>query len=357
MEAAILIEEEQKRRADKFNPAHIRPSAAGAKCMRQEAYRILHALHPNNPEFIPPKPEGKDEITGTARLGDIVERDAAELMRQMLNKENKRVFPQYELPSPDLTNIDGTPVIAHPDIYVPSRSIDIEIKAVSANAINRLPIKSHLDQLLLRLLWWQKSKKKVITGILTYFFRETYYAPGTMSPVRFFVKPVQGGFKLEDDTGRKIETFDFSYVKSIEKRLYELKEHVLNKTLPPRTESPYRFPCYVDTEYYTIECPWREKCWEKELEEEKYPGVMVEKAAEIIKQYAEIKEELKKANFSTKMLKEKAKKFEEKLVPYFEEFGNKISAGGYTVKRAQVTIPEKTIPGYSYFRYSIKKQF
>lgn len=41
------------------------------------------------------------------------------------------------------------------------------------------------------------------------------------------------------------------------------------------------------------ECPWREKCWAKELEEERSPGALVEKAEDIVTKLSEAKEKQK----------------------------------------------------------------
>ncbi len=353
-----MIENEQlKESKNRFNPSHIRPSSAGSGCLRQEVYRILNALYPEEAEYIPPNPNGKDGIKGMARIGDIVEEEALNRTRESLNRLNKRVFPQYELPSPrGLKNPDGSIVVAHPDIYVPSLNYDIEIKCVGTASIPRLPNQSHVEQLLLRLLWWKRSKDKKLTGVLTYFFRETYYAPGTLEPIRFVIEPIVGGFNVKDESGKILETHTINYVEEIEERLHTIAKCVETLTLPERTESHNVFPCYVHGKDSVTECPWREKCWAKELEEERSPGALVEKAEDIVTKLSEAKEKQKALDKKAREAKKEVKALQEELTPVFDEFGDKITAGGHTVSRTLVNIPEKTMRGYSYYRYSMRKQ-
>lgn len=355
---AIFIEKEQlAESASRFNPTHIRPSAVGSPCLRQEVLRILHALYPNAEEYIPPVPDGKDPIRGMAKIGDIVENEALKQTRAILNQQGKKVFSQYELPNPKgLKNPDGSIVVAHPDIYVPSLGYDIEIKCVSTGAIHRLPNEQHRDQLLLRLLWWKEGKRKDITGILTYFFRETYYAPGTLAPIRYIFEPVLGGYNIKTDKGVLIDYFTLKYMRELEERLHYIAECVEKKILPDRTENYNDFPCYVHGRDFISQCPWREKCWARELAEERSPGVILEEVEDIILELVMVKERQKAKDKEAREAKNKAKELEEKLTPYFERYGNKITAGGYTISRTLVEIPEKVMKGYSYYRYSLRKQ-
>lgn len=336
----------------KFDPSHIRPSACGTDCLRQEALKIMNAVYGG--EYQPTEESGREQINGTARLGDIVEHDATNLLKEIFKREHKRIFPQYKLPAPNLTNIDGTPVVAHPDIYVPSENLDIEIKTVSVDALGRLPLQKHVDQLLLRLLWWQKSKKKVTSGEIMYFFRETYYEPHTTAPRRYFLKPVEGGFNLLFRE-KVLDFYTFEYVEGLEERLFLLKDYVLKKELPERAESAFTYPCYVRKENYTIICPWRSFCWQNELDQEDVPGELVPEAYKLLQSYNKAKEKLRLIEDQAREARQAVKELQFELDPYFDQYGEKITAGEFTLSRTEVTVAEKTVPGYTYFRYSLRR--
>ena len=65
---------------------------------------------------------------------------------------------QYNLAHPDLVNVDGTPVVAHPDIVLEVGGrvlLDEEIKTTGGSR-NYLPKLPHLEQRLLRQYFWKK---------------------------------------------------------------------------------------------------------------------------------------------------------------------------------------------------------
>jgi len=343
--SAALLAEARGDSQNVFSPIHIRPSGVGS-CLREQFYRILNAAYPEKIEFQPSNPEGKTALEGVAQLGHIIENALADLWAK---KYSGKTYRQYSLAHPSLKNLDGTAVTAHTDIWVPSLKTDIEVKSVSISAKYRLPIKNHVDQLLLRLLWWRKLKNRVVTGEIPYIFRETFYDPETGKVPVFKFLPEEEGYLCEN-TGK---LYSWEYIKSFEERLFSLRNSLETLNPPEREGSLHGFPCQVTTPNYSTECPWREKCWK--LEEERAPGFMVKAAEELILRLIKAKENQKTAEALAKAAKEEVQVIQKELDFFFDEFGPKISGGGYTVVRTSVDMSEKVIPAYSYYRYSIKR--
>jgi hypothetical protein len=339
-----------------FDPTHYRPSSVGSECMRQEALRILHHLEPDNPTWVPPNPHGKKELRGMARLGHAIEREAVEQVRKELKGE-ARIYTQWGIEAPDkLTNEDGTIVTAHPDMYSRKLKLDIEIKSVSADAIKKLPFKHHRDQHLLRLFW--ESFKEPMSGLIYYYFRETFYAPGQDAPVRYLIKPHDKGLAVYNSDQDLLELVPRDELEEIHQRLVQLKKNVQNKELPPRSPEDHNFfPCFVRGKHFKAECPWREFCWKEELRREKEPGVMIEAAGNAALQLLEQKEKQKALNADLSVIKKEVDRLQQELDYYFNKLQtNKITAAGCTITRTEVNKKEVVIPPHTYFRYSIRKQ-
>ena len=113
-----------------FDPAHIRPSGVGM-CLKAQVLNILSVLYPE--EYVPDKPDGKDSLIGAAVLGDMHEERRVWGWRRAYGGE---IITQYDLRHPELKNVDGTPVTAHPDIFVPELNLDEEVKSTGAGSVN-----------------------------------------------------------------------------------------------------------------------------------------------------------------------------------------------------------------------------
>jgi hypothetical protein len=113
--SAYLLAKAREATQKNFNPAHIRPSGVGT-CLREQFYRIMNALYPEEPEYQPQEPDGKAGLEGVAQLGHVIE---AGLVQAWAEHYQGEIKCQFNLSSPDILNIDGTPVTAHPDIWVP----------------------------------------------------------------------------------------------------------------------------------------------------------------------------------------------------------------------------------------------
>lgn len=347
MSSVASILSEVNATQDTFDPAHIRPSGVGG-CLREQWYRILSAVHPADARFVPTRPKGKESIAGMAQLGHIIEDSLAGMWS---SGYHGKTYRQIGLTRPGLSNLDGSTVTAHPDIWVPSLNTDIEVKSVSVAARWRLPIKSHVDQLLLRLHWWVEHKKRVVVGEIPYFFRETFFDPDTgTTPVYRFV-PEDGGYRCEN-TG---EFYSRDYLVSLDDRLLSLRRSLDTLSPPPRAAATHKeFPCRLITPLFSTECPWRETCWATEIAREREPGVIIEHAGELLIKLSAAKERQAAADKIANSAKDEVKSLQKELDPIFSQFGDKVTAGGLTATRAGVNIPEKTMPGYSYFRYSVK---
>jgi hypothetical protein len=317
-------------------------------CLREQWYRIQNALSPLDPKLSPSNPEGKAALAGMARLGHIIEAALADLWAA---NYPKKVVRQFILSNNELFNIDGTMVTAHPDIWIPSLNLDVEVKSVSVGARHRLPIKSHVDQLLLRLYWWRRIKRRTVTGEIPYVFRETFFDPDTKTTPVFRFSPVGGGYVCEN-TG---EVYSLDYLRSLNERLHALAHSVAIIVPPPKgANSPDEFPCRLITPTHSTECPWRENCWAVELAEKRNPGPTVEAAGEIICRLVEAKERQKIADAAANAEKEEVKAIQKEIDPFFDEFGSKISFKNIAATRSEVNVAEKVVPGFSFYRYAVK---
>ncbi len=326
-----------------FDPAHIRPSGVGM-CLKAQVLNILSVLYPE--EYVPDKPDGKDSLIGAAVLGDMHEERRVWGWRRAYGGE---IITQYDLRHPELKNVDGTPVTAHPDIFVPELNLDEEVKSTGAGSVNYLPKESHVDQLLLRLLWWRKYENRVMYGRITYSFRESLVNPD--HPVVFEFVPEGDGYCLGD------KCFDLSYMESLEERLFYVRRCLDTREIPPRhpkAVDQYYYECYFySPELGHLECPWRESCWAEELAYERRPAIQVENIGGLLEEFVALKEQQQQADKVSRELKNRCRAIQKRLDSIFDEFGDRIAARGIVLERTLVEVPPRQAEGYSFYRYNV----
>jgi len=342
-----------------FNPLHIRPSGVGL-CLKAQVLTILHARYPQEKSFLPDNPAGKDGLALAAAFGNAYEEwryDQAWAPWEGTPGIGK-VFggvKQYDLSHPTLKNIDGTPITSHPDIAVENEDgiivLDEEIKTTGECSREYLPKEPHLEQRLLRQWFWKHGVGVEPAGRIHYGFRGSFTNPE--APADFELIPHEKGMLgLWNET-----VYEWEFINSLEERLRYILECVQKKSIPPRhpkAEDQHYYECYFQTKEFQAECPWRESCWAEELAYERRPPILVINAEETILTLRDLKEKKAGSDKESRALHYEIKKLQKRLDPFFEEFGDRISAGGVTVDRTLVKVPEKKSGGYEFFRYDIK---
>lgn len=300
-----------------FDPAQIRPSAIG-HCMRQEGYRCLGY-------------EGSDgmkELEAIAFLGHVIEERLADIYSELIPG---KVYRQFPLKTP-------YGIEAHPDIWVPSLNLDVEVKSVSLGAkFYGLPKPEHLDQHMLRLHFHHKYRHRPAKGELVYFFRETFWDPETRKPLVFQVEyDSQKGQELED------------------RLLYMVETIRVKGELPPREhDNPNTYPCQSRTRYFTTRCPYLELCWEGELEGP--PPLTVAEAEDALKEYAALKEERKALIDRADAIKDRMEELQEELEALFDDGVKKIAAGEYVLSRSYVEPAHVEYDRAGYWTYRLSR--
>lgn len=356
-----------------FNRGHYRPSSAGAICWRKEFYSICNALEPDNELYAKSEEQGEEQLTGLAIIGDSMEDLAVEALR--IAYPDTRFFSQHALKIEGFTNEDGSQVYAHPDAFSRAMGIDFEIKCVSTKALvdKRLPVESHLKQLLFRLMAHNMQGQKKIKGRLVYYFRETGFAPGTQGPIEFELLPVfapvkdgrvkekitgyllQGGIPEEQ---AKVEYISQEYLDSIWRGLFDLKESVQARELPSRGgESPYGFPCSFQGEHYGARCPWRSNCWADEIGKERDPGILVERARPLLQELLQLSSNKAVSNREVDHMKKREKELQGEVGQIMDDLGvDTINAGGIIFGRKLIKRKESVTPAGEYVRFSVKEE-
>ena len=301
-----------------FDPYEVRPSAI-ASCARKQVYQALG---------YPANETAMRELQGVAYMGHIIEEALANLYSK--NYPGK-TYRQFELTTP-------YGIKAHADIWVPARNTDIEVKSVSVGArYYGLPKDEHFKQLMLRLHFHHKYRKRNVKGEIVYFFRETLLDTETMEPVVIAVE-------YDPSLGQELET-----------RLCWILECIERKTIPPREgSSPEAYPCKSKTSYLRAECPYRELCWADELEET--PAQRIERLKDTLEEYAKLKEMKSSFDQRSKAVEQQIKKIEELLSEVFErEKTDKIAAGQYQLKRTYIEPGRVEYEREGYYRYYLSK--
>lgn len=357
--SAYLLAKAREATQKNFNPAHIRPSGVGT-CLREQFYRIMNALYPEEPEYQPQEPDGKAGLEGVAQLGHVIE---AGLVQAWAEHYQGEIKCQFNLSSPDILNIDGTPVTAHPDIWVPELKTDVEVKSVSISSRNYLPVDYHVDQLLLRLLWWHKyhflKPSGQPAGQLVYFFRETFVDPETNRPVIFHFQPSDDKYHvIAEETGEMVRSYPRAYMESLHERLVKLRDS-LDIGIPPArgNDVPHSPPCYIASQHYTAVCPWRKNCWSNWIKEDD-DGVFIDdpQLAKYICLLETLNAEKKALNQEAREISKSVKDIQLLLDAYFDLFGPRIATQTHVISRTQVNVAEKIVPATSYYRYKIQAQ-
>ncbi len=339
-------------RQDKgFDPRHVRPSGVGM-CLKAQVLTILHALHPEEKRFAPHRPDGKAGLLPSAVLGDMHEEKRFEAWCRAYSGAVYGGENQYSLAHPQLKNPDGTPVTAHPDIYLPEIPLDEEVKSTGAGSESYLPKKAHLDQLLYRhYLWWLSEGIRPY-GRIHYSFRENL-VDAAMPAAYEFVPLEKGMLSLWNQ-----ELWPWDYLVSLEERIRYILACVDKKEVPPRhreADSPYYYECYFQP--LQAECPWRESCWKEELAEAREPPVRLDNLAATIRDLHKLKAECASAREKAGHLDKERRKLQKELDPFFEEFGDRLAAGlgerMIVVSRKRVQVRPRNLDGYSFWRYDI----
>jgi hypothetical protein len=314
-----LILRKMEESQERFDPTHIRPSAISS-CARKQVYAALG---------YPANEEAMRELEGIAFLGNLLDRSLADFWSRMYPGKTYR---QFELRTP-------YGIVAHPDIWVPGLNLDVEVKSVSVGAkYYGLPKPEHVDQLQLRLHFHHKYRKKEgVRGEIIYFFRETFLDPESWAPLSF---PIE----YDPEKGQELET-----------RLNYIMECVERKELPEREgTNPDYFPCKSKTKYLQAECPYRDACWEGHTEE---PATLVQEAEEILQRYAELDGMRKNLQKNADAVKAELQELQEQLNAIFDrEQTERITAGGYSMKRSYTPPRKVEYEAKGYYRYYLKKE-
>ena len=338
-----------------FNPLHIRPSGVGL-CQRAQVLTILHALYPDVEDYKPRRPDGKDGLATAAAYGNSYE-DWRYRQSWLLNVKEGRVYggsDQYNLAHPDLVNVDGTPVVAHPDIVLEVGGrvlLDEEIKTTGSGSRNDLPKLPHLEQRLLRQYFWKKKVGVEPFGRIHYGFRGSFTDP--RNPVDFEMIPHERG--MLGLWNEKI--YPWEYIEELNQRLVYIRDCVERQVIPgrhPRADSPEYYECHFASDLFQAECPWREDCWKEELEYERRPAVLVADADGIVRELVLLKERRCELDKESRELTKRIKELQKRLDPFFDEFGDRIMAGGVVIERVLVKVPERQQKAFEYHKYEVK---
>ena len=340
----------KEKREAKFDKTHIRLSGIPG-CLRSQYYEIMHNRCPEDERFAPSgDPKVLMDFKGTNYRGDAYEKGEFEPTLEFLAEEIKKTFrkkpeivTQYDLIFPDEFNLDGSPIVSHPDgvlkplekkgkTLLPGR--DIECKTTFLKSRNWLPKNDHLKQQLLRLQVQVEHYETVLAGELVYYYAETCYNPDTGLPDVFYLAPnsfdkeeLQGYFLINDQTDEFVWFFDRSYLRELENRVHELLRHLRSTiegdfSLPAREGEKFdSYPCKLKTDLLDMECPWREKCWQEEIEKDKDPGLKLEEAEELVAEYKEVKDKEAEIGKEAKSLEKKRKSIQKKLVDILNFIG------------------------------------
>ena len=103
-----------------------------------------------------------------------------------------------------------------------------------------------------------------------------------------------------------------------------------------------------------LRCPWREDCWKEELEYERRPAVLVADADGIVRELVLLKERRCELDKESRELTKRIKELQKRLDPFFDEFGDRIMAGGVVIERVLVKVPERQQKAFEYHKYEVK---
>ena len=135
---------------------------------------------------------------------------------------------------------------------------------------------------------------------------------------------------------RKIYPWSIS---RLNQRLVYIRDCVERQVIPgrhPQADSPEYYECHFASDLFQAECPWREDCWKEELEYERRPAVLVADADGIVRELVLLKERRCELDKESRELTKRIKELQKRLDPFFDEFGDRIMAGGVVIERVLV---------------------
>ena len=147
--------------------------------------------------------------------------------------------------------------------------------------------------------------------------------------------------------------YSWEYIEELNQRLVYIRDCVERQVIPgrhPQADSPGYYECHFVSDLFQAECPWREDCWKEELEYERRPAVLVADADGIVRELVLLKERRCELDKESRELTKRIKELQKRLDPFFDEFGDRIMAGGVVIERVLVKVPERQQKAFGYLQ-------